>query len=53
MYNPSADQRPAAEKEYSCVLAPAKKNCDLLKVIDQAMTTRPENSGPKCQKTRV
>lgn len=53
MYNPSADQRAAAEKEYSCVLAPAKKNYDLLKVIDQAMTTRPENSGPKCQKTRV
>jgi hypothetical protein len=53
MYNPSADQRAAAEKEYSCLVAPAKKNYDLLKVIDQAMTTRPESPGPKCQKTRV
>lgn len=53
MYNPSADQRAAAEKEYSCLVTPAKKNYDLLKVIDQAMTTRPESSGPKCQRTRV
>jgi hypothetical protein len=53
MYNPTPDQRAAAEKEYSCLVAPAKKNYDLLKVIDQAMTTRPESSGPKCQKTRV
>ena len=53
MYNPAPDQRAAAEKEYSCLVAPAKKNYDLLKVIDQAMTTRPESSGPKCQKTRV
>lgn len=53
MYNPTRDQRAAAEKEYSCLVAPAKRNYDLLKVIDQAMTTRPEGSGPKCQKTRV
>jgi hypothetical protein len=53
MYNPSADQRAAAEKEYSCLVTPAKKNYDLLKVIDQAMTTRPESSEPKCQKTRA
>jgi hypothetical protein len=42
MYNPSADQRAAVEKEYN-----------LLKVIDQAMTTRPGGSAPRCQKTRV
>jgi hypothetical protein len=53
MYNPSADQRAAAEKEYSCLLAPAKKNYDLLKVIDQVMATRPDGSAPKCQKTRI
>jgi hypothetical protein len=53
MYNPSPDQRAAAEKEYSCLLAPAKKNYDLLKVIDEAMTTRPDGSAPKCQKTRA
>ena len=53
MYNPSADERAAAEKEYSCLVAPAKKNYDLLKVIDQAMETRPDGSAPKCQKTRA
>lgn len=53
MYNPTPDQRAAVEKEYSCLVAPAKKNYDLLKVIDQAMTTRSDGSGPKCQKTRV
>jgi hypothetical protein len=53
VYNPSAEQRAAAEKEYSCLVAPAKKNYDLLKVIDQAMTTRSEGSGPMCQKPRV
>jgi hypothetical protein len=53
MYNPSSDQRAAVEKEYSCLVAPAKKNYDLLKVIDQAMTTRPGGSAPRCQKTRV
>ena len=51
--NPSADQRAAAEKEYSCLVAPAKKNYDLLKVIDRAMVTRPESSGAKCQKQRA
>jgi hypothetical protein len=50
MYNPKADQRAAAEKEYSCLVAPSKKNYDLLKVIDEAMVTRPGGSGPKCQK---
>jgi len=53
MYNPSADQRAAAEKEYSCLVTPAKKNYDLLKVIDQAMATGPNGSAPRCQKTRV
>ena len=53
LYNPTPDQRAAAEKNYSCLIAPAKKNYDLLKVIDQAMTTRPDGSAPKCQKTRA
>jgi hypothetical protein len=53
IYNPTADQRAAAEKEYSCLVAPSKKSYDLLKVIDQALATRREASGPKCQKTRV
>lgn len=53
MYNPSAHQRAAAQKEYGCLVTPAKKNYDLLKVIDQAMATGPDGSGPKCQKTRV
>jgi hypothetical protein len=53
MYNPSADQRAAARKEYSCLVTPAKMNYDLLKVIDQAMATGPDGSAPRCQKTRV
>jgi hypothetical protein len=53
MYNPSADQRAAAQKEYSCLVTPAKKNYDLLKIIDQAMATGPNGSAPRCQKTRV
>jgi len=53
MYNPSPDQRAAAEKEYSCLLTPTRKNYDLLKVIDEAMVTRRGGSAPKCQKTRV
>ena len=50
VYNPSANQRAAAEKEYSCLIAPAKKNYDLLTVVDQAMVSRAENSSPRCKK---
>jgi hypothetical protein len=53
VYNPSADQRAAAEKEYSCLIAPAKKNYDLLHVVDQAMVSRAENSSPMCKKIRA
>jgi hypothetical protein len=53
MYNPSADQRAAAEKEYSCLVAPAKKNYDLLSVVDQAMVSRAENSSPTCKRNRA
>jgi hypothetical protein len=53
VYNPSADQRAAAEKQYSCLVTPAKKNYDLLSVVDQAMVSRAENSSPKCKKNRV
>ncbi|HEU5248982.1 MAG TPA: hypothetical protein VFW15_03275 [Thermoanaerobaculia bacterium] len=53
MYNPSADQRAAAQKKYSCLVTPAKKNYDLLKVIDQAMAIGPDGSAPRCQKTRI
>ena len=50
VYNPSVSQRAAAEKEYSCLIAPAKKNYDLLTVVDQAMVSRAENSSPRCKK---
>jgi hypothetical protein len=53
IYNPSADQRAAAEKEYSCLVAPSKKSYDLLKVIDQAMATRPAGASAKCQKMQI
>lgn len=50
VYNPSANQRAAAEKDYSCLITPAKKNYDLLSVVDQAMVSRAENSSPRCKK---
>jgi hypothetical protein len=53
VYNPSTDQRAAAEKQYSCLITPAKKNYDLLKVVDQVMVSRAENSSPVCKKNRA
>ena len=53
VYNPTADQRAAAEKQYSCLITPAKKNYDLLHVVDQAMVSRAENSSPVCKKNRA
>jgi hypothetical protein len=53
VYNPSADQRAAAEKQYSCLITPAKKNYDLLSVVDQAMVSRAENSSPICKKNHA
>jgi hypothetical protein len=43
VYNPTADQRASAEKQYSCLITPAKKNYDLLHVVDQAMVSRAEH----------
>ena len=53
VYNPTGDQRAAAEKQYSCIITPAKKNYDLLSVVDQAMMSRAENSSPTCKKNRA
>jgi hypothetical protein len=53
VYNPSANQRASAEKEYSCLIAPSKTNYDLLNVVDQAMVSRAENSSPICKKSRA
>ena len=53
VYNPSANQRAAAEKEYSCLITPSKTNYDLLNVVDQAMVSRAENSSPLCKKSRA
>jgi hypothetical protein len=50
VYNPTAVQRAAAEKEFSCLIAPAKKNYDLLSVVDQAMVSRTDNGSPICKK---
>ena len=50
VYNPTAVQRAAAEKEFSCVITPAKKNYDLLGVVDQAMVSRAGNTSPLCKK---
>lgn len=53
VYNPTASQRAAAEKQYSCLITPAKKNYDLLSVVDQAMVSRAENASPTCKKNRA
>jgi hypothetical protein len=50
VYNPTAEQRKAAEKQYECLIAPAKKNYDLLSVVDQAMVSRAGNTSPLCKK---
>jgi hypothetical protein len=53
VYNPSTEQRAAAEKQYSCLIAPAKKNYDLLSVVDQAMVSRAENASLICKKNHA
>ena len=53
VYNPTASQRAAAEKEFSCLITPAKKNYDLLSVVDQAMVSRAANVPPTCKKIRA
>lgn len=53
VYNPTPVQKAAAEKEFSCLITPAKKNYDLLSVVDQAMVSRAGNSSPMCKKNRA
>lgn len=53
IYNPTAEQRAAAEKDYACLVAPAKRNFDLLKVIDQVMASPRESAGAKCRRLQV
>lgn len=52
-YNPSAEQRAAAEKQFSCLVTPAKKSYELLGVVDQAMVSRAANSSLTCKKNRA
>ena len=53
VYNPSAAERAAAERDYSCLVAPAKKNYEMLTVIDDAMASRGEGTGIRCRKVRA
>jgi hypothetical protein len=53
VYNPTEAERAAAEKQYSCLVAPAKKNYEMLTVIDEAMASRGEGTGVKCRKVRA
>jgi hypothetical protein len=50
VYNPTEAERVAAEKQYSCLVAPAKKNYEMLTVIDDAMASRGEGTGIRCRK---
>ena len=52
VYNPTEAERVAAEKQYSCLVAPAKKNYEMLTVVDDAMASRGEGTGVKCHKAR-
>ena len=53
VYNPSAAERAAAEKDYSCLVAPARKNYEMLTVIDDAMASRGESTGIRCRNARA
>jgi hypothetical protein len=53
VYNPTEAERAAAEKQYSCLVAPAKKNYEMLTVIDDAMASRGEGTGARCRKARA
>jgi hypothetical protein len=53
VYNPTGAERAAAEKQYSCLVAPAKKNYEMLTVIDDAMASRGEGTGVRCRKVRA
>ena len=53
VYNPTEAERAAAEKQYSCLVAPAKKNYEMLTVIDDAMASRGNGTGAGCRKARA
>jgi hypothetical protein len=53
VYNPTEAERAAAEKQYSCLVAPAKKNYEMLTVIDDAMASRGDGTGARCRKVRA
>lgn len=53
VYNPTVAERAAAEKQFSCLVAPAKNNYEMLTVIDDAMASRGESTGIHCRKARA
>jgi hypothetical protein len=48
LYKPTPAEISAAEKEASCAVHPAKKNADLLAVVDETMKDRRNGLTPNC-----
>lgn len=48
LYEPTAQELAAAEKEANCLVRPSNKSSDLLTVIDETMKDRREGIAPNC-----
>ena len=48
LYQPTAAELSAAEKEANCLVRPSKKSSDLLAVIDETMKDRSKGIAPNC-----
>jgi len=48
LYEPTAAELAAAEKEANCLVRPSNKSSDLLTVIDETMKDRREGTAPNC-----
>ena len=48
LYQPTAAELSAAEKEANCLVRPSKKSSDLLAVIDETMKDRSKGLAPNC-----
>jgi hypothetical protein len=52
LYNPTAAELAAAEKEANCLARPSKRSSDLLAVIDETMQSRQKGASPNCPPPR-
>jgi hypothetical protein len=52
LFEPTAAELAAAEKEANCLVRPSNKSTDLLAVIDETMKGRREGTAPNCPPAR-